>query len=80
MSVVPIQMLQCPRPYLPVMGSVGAGESGCGWVFAEASFWVASVGVVGWVVVMSLTDWAGVEDSLGQPTPTGQPMMPFCLA
>lgn len=78
MTVVPIQMLQCPRPYFTVMGSVG--ESGWGCCFAESSFWVASVGVVGWVVVMSLTDWAGGEDSLGQPAPTGQPMMPFCLA
>ena len=51
-----------------------------GCCFAEWSFWWAWDGDVGWVDLRSLTDWAGEEDSLGQPTPTGQPIIPFCFA
>jgi hypothetical protein len=70
-------MLQCPRPYFWVMGSKGV--SGAGVCFAEASFVVASLGAEGSAVVKA-SIFSLVDVSFGQPTPMGQPIMPFCFA
>lgn len=75
--VVPIHMLQCPRPYFWVIGSVGV--SGEGEDFARESLSWVSVGEedVAFVRVVMVSD--GVV-SFGQPIPIGHPRMPFCFA
>lgn len=76
-AVVPIQILQWPRPYFFVMGS--SGSSGWGDDFAEESFCWASLGVEASAEVRLATFSVG-EVSFGQPTPTGQPTIPLCFA
>jgi hypothetical protein len=70
-------MLQCPRPYFWVIGSWGS--SGWGDVLAESSLICASLEESALAVVRDATFSAG-DVSFGQPTPTGQPMIPRCLA
>lgn len=76
-AVVPIQILQWPRPYFFVMGS--SGWSGWGDDFAEDSFCWASVAVEASAEV-KLAMFSVGEVSFGQPTPTGQPTIPLCFA